>query len=243
MTITIEINRLDVSVPPPPSVTYDGYRWLHGAEGGRMPPLGKPEINPPYETRALEITEQMQYMILDLMKLFCLPITPQKIRNLHRYDKAMTNFPQNGFDGGIPHSDHWNKRDLTASLPRYDKMQRGFGGSFFRGIDEGELIKCVPGIHCIDAKAQMPSVKTIVDNVWYVVAVSTGVKDAAQIDPFPQGYIDGIMYPIVFPFIADRAIYFEKKNAARWVSDELPNVTRIFNPVPSSSWRTPDGSG
>ena len=229
ITARVAVQSVEVEPPPPPpTVIYDGWRWLHGVEGGRMPPLGMPEVVPPLETRALEMTQAIQLLSWNLMRHFCPPMEPKKWRAAHKHDRAMNNGDQNGYDGGIAHADWVNNLDLKATLPRYDKMQRGFGGTFFRAVDEGDRLRCDPGIHGIDATRALPSIETIVANNWFVYGVSIGVNDPARISHFPQAYYDGIGYPLVYPFIFDRPIYFRKDEAERWVGDTLPDPLRIY---------------
>ncbi len=203
-----------------------GWRGLHVKEGGRSVPPGMPAILNPIETRALNITRDMQLMSYELMLHFAPALPREKWRVLHRFDKAMTNGGQNGFDGvdalGRPvlHADYINNRDLTAPLPRYDKMQRSFQGSFIRGEAVGDELVCRPGVHGIDATRPMPSVAEIVANNWFIRAVTAG----EEVDNFPQG--DG--YPIVYPFIFDRPISFPLAWFERWDREYLPDPLRFY---------------
>ena len=129
---------------PPPVRRYVGWRGLHETEGGRIPTQeipSPPAVIPPYNpTVALEMTESIQWMSYDLMKHFCDAASGQRWRILHRVGIAMNNGDANGYDGSIAHRDYVNGLDLKAvklngspDLPRYDKMQRTFQGSFITG--------------------------------------------------------------------------------------------------------------
>lgn len=249
---------------PPPTQTFEGYRWLHGVEGGRMPPPGMPEIVPPIEVHALEMTEVIHWLAYRLQQRFCPPYTGQRHRKAHTHDRAMTNKPQNGYDGGIRHRDYVNNRDLGSGITNtnYDKMQRGFGGSFFRAVDEGDRLRCDPGVHGLHAgaikkylsdfgdpnnPAAAVAMLAYVDGLvnfcikekWYVSAVSIGANDFADISYFPQAYIDGVQYPMVYPFLFDRPIYFRVEEAVTWKDTQLPNPLKIYKPVTSLLWRRP----
>ena len=136
MQITVEFLHSDPMPPPDPMV--HGWRGKHKAEGGRQGvPTGMPMVLPPIDVRALEMTRSIQLMHFDLMKHFIPSITGKQWRAKCGHAVAMNNGAQNGFDGGIPHRDYVNKWDIDpnvpVSLPRFDKMQRGFGGSLIHG--------------------------------------------------------------------------------------------------------------
>ena len=190
------------------------------AEGGRTIPANMPSVIPPLETRALDMTQAVQRLSYDLMLYFAPMLAKTTWRNCHRYDKAMNNGAQNGFDGGTPHADYINNRDLTATLPRYDKMQRGFAGTFIRGVDIGTAIRVDPGIHAIDATRPLPGVQEIVERNWYVIAINNTAT--------PSHWAQGGGYPIVFPFIIDRAITFDKRFVKARSADYLPDPTKVY---------------
>lgn len=195
-------------------VIYTGWRGLHGIEGGRGAPTGMPAVLPPIETRALEMTDDIQRMSYALARHFAPSIDGRKWRAMHGDQVAMNNGEQNGF-GQTPHRDVINGEDLSASLPRYDKMQRSFAGSFIRGDVMGSALYCTPGLHGIDANKPLPDTETIVRNNWYVIACTAGDR----IWNFPHGDGD----PVVYPFIFDRVISFPLIWFARWEREYLPN--------------------
>lgn len=205
----------------PINPTYQGYRVLHKKEGGRQDiPTGMPAICPPIDTIALPMTEAIQRMSYGLMRHFNTTIDPQTWRALHGYFLAMTNGKQNGYGSEVPHADYINSLDLLESLPRYDKMQRLFQGSFVRGDVVGNELVCRPGIHGIDATRPLPSIQYIVAHNWYSVAVTAG----DVIHNFPQG--QGL--PVVYPFIFDRPIRFPLEWFTIWNENYLPDPLRIY---------------
>ena len=208
-----------ITRPPAPAL-YKGFRGLHVVEGGRDVPTGMPAILNPIETRALSMTEEIQRMSYALMQHFAPTLAKKKWRALHGHFLAMTNGEQNGFDGGTPHSDYINNVDIGTSLPRYDKMQRSFQGSFIRGDVVNGTLVCKPGIHGIDSTRPLPSINDIVSNNWYVTAVTAGTT----IHNFPQG--DG--QTIVYPFIFDRPISFPLQWFQVWERDYLPNPFEFY---------------
>jgi len=230
------------SVPnpdPDPAKKYIGFRALHGVEGGRMPPAGMPEVVPPIEVKTLEMTKAVQTLAWKVLTHYCPPLPKKRFPKIHSYNRAMNNFPQNGYGGGIEHADWINLENTLASNPRYDKMQRMMGGSFMRGVDMGNgRIRVDPGVHAIDATKTLPSVQEVVDNQWVVFGVSIGASNFAQIDHFPQTYVNGVDYPCAFLFIIDRPIYFRRDEFDVWESDTLPDPTKIYKPLPANLWRT-----
>ena len=222
-----------------------GLHWI--TEGGRPAEgAGAPAVVPPYYTRALDMTADIQWFSYDLMRMFCSAVDPGRWRTLHSHWIAMTNKPQNGFDGGTPLRDYINRIDLTAdAFPRYDKMQRTYQGSVISGKKVGDLIWCEPGVDGIDArnfaykrgtddpnaafKDLAPEAKTLlgkaIANRHYSVAVGTG-------DP-PYHFRSqwGSNCWIVYPFIFDRPIAFEAVFFAAWEESYWPDPLTTYNPV------------
>lgn len=196
-----------------------------------MPPPSMPEVVPPIDVSALEMTEAIQRLSYSLMLRVNTNIPSKTWRNLHRHDKAMNNGTQNGYDGGTPHADYINNLDKTASLPRYDKQQRGFGGSFFTAVDMGDRVRCDPGIHGIDARVVTMAnwdvkAEEAYQNGWYVTAVNIN-DDGTVISHFAQGMGGAVVYPFIF----NRPIYFWKSDIERWESDSLPDPLKIYRLV------------
>lgn len=211
---------------PTANPTYEGWRVLHKVEGGwPNTPAGMPEVMPPMYSIAIDMSSDIQMMSYELMHKLNDQITGDLWRKVHSHDRAFTNKPQNGFDGGTPHADFVNMVDLTTSLPRYDKAQRVCGGMFLRGVVNGSVLTCHPGIHGIDANKPMPSVQTIIENNWFVYAVSTGVNNEAVISHFPQGKGG----PVAIPFIFSGLINFPLEYLEPWEADTLPDPLKIYH--------------
>lgn len=215
-------------VPDVPKI-YDGWRGKHSRleAGAREIPYEMPSVIPPIDQIALEMTKEIQIMSFELMRHVNATITGKMWRKLHRVYLCLNNKPQDGFDGGIPHRDYVNGIDLdAATLPRYDKMQRTFQGTFIRGEAVGNRLVCTPGVHGIDArKLPYPSPAEIVAKNWYVIAVSCGPeRNLEGISHFAQGK-GGL---VVYPFIFDRVISFDLSFFARWKANELPNPLKAY---------------
>lgn len=140
--ITARIRR-ETPVPPPKPPEVIGYRVLHMVEGGRVIPYTMPAVVPPIDTFALEMNEVIQRLAFDMLQLKNATTTPKTYRKIHGYAVAMNNEARNGYDGGIPHTDYINKKDLGASHPRYDKMQRMMQGSFLQGVESFSVVQMV----------------------------------------------------------------------------------------------------
>ena len=221
MQIHVTINS-DTSPNPPPK-KYIGWRVLHKLEGGNQAtPPGMPEVTPPINAIALPMTESIQHMSYDLMRYFNPAITTSLWTKVHRYDKAFNN--NNGFER--PGDPRWNYIANTNSgspLPKYDKAQRLCGGQFVRGVVVGDELHCTAGVHGIDGLSPMPSVSTIVENNWYLFAVSVN-SNFTQISDFPQGQ-GGV---VAIPFIFTGVIKFPLSYFTRWEGNSLPIHTKIY---------------
>lgn len=201
---------------------YVGWRGLHLQEGGRGAPAGMPAVLPPVETRALEMTDDIQRMSYSLARHFAPSVDGSKWRSIHGDAVAMNNGGQNGF-GTSPHRDVINQVDLDASPPRYDKMQRTFAGTFIRGEVAGDVLVCNPGVHGIDANRPVPDVDEIIEKNWYVIACTSGDR----IWNFPQGGGN----PVVYPFVFDRPISFPLQWFGKWERDYLPDHLTVYEGV------------
>jgi hypothetical protein len=161
------------------------------------------------------MTDEIQWMSYELMRRFCPAVDGPRWRTLHGSAVAMNNGTQNGYNETESHADFINGMDFAAPLPRYDKMQRLFQGSFFTGKRDGDLIWCVPGVDGIDATKPLPTIDEIVERNWYVVAVCTG-SPPFHFRPTWGGWI-------VYPFILDRLVAFEAKYFTTWDETFLPD--------------------
>lgn len=227
LNITAEGDSLLTFGDATPVYKYIGWRALHVPEGGRMPIADNmPAVIPPIDQIALPMDEDIQRMSYALMAHFHPGTTPEFWEKQHSHDKAMTNGEQNGYGGGVTLANFITGENTSASLPSYDKKQRTFEGTFMRGIKVGAEIHCQPGVHCIDARLALPSIQTIVENNWYVIATNVGNKN--------NGYTPSLWaqaYPnwLVFPFISDETIRFETRFFGEWKSNSLPDPVKIYN--------------
>lgn len=201
--------------------------------------LDSPEVIPPFNpTVALPMTKDIQLMSYDLMAHFSPPVRAdrEKWRICHNHKLAMNNGAQNGYpapgdENPVLHADHVNGTDLLKSLPRYEKMQRTFSGSFITGRLEGSVIWCLPGVDAIDARnfryvpgteAARETLGEILAKHWFSYAVADGDRGPFRIKGhWGEGYI-------VFPFILDRRVSFESRFFSRWDADHYPNPLEIY---------------
>jgi hypothetical protein len=87
----------------------------------------------------------------------------------------------------------------------------------------GEKLVCIPGVHGIDATKPMPSLQIIVDNNWYLHAVTLN-SPVSNVSHFPQGRGG----PVVIPFIFSKEIEFELKWFVKWEEDTLPDPLKMY---------------
>lgn len=219
----VEVGIPIVDPQSPPEKKYIGWRVLHKAEGGYDEnPLNMPSVIPPLNPEAVEMTEEIQQMSFALMKHFNPDITSKRWTAVHDHDRAFTN--KNGFGKKTaPRRNFITSSNPGAPLPKYDKAQRLTGGQFVRGEVRGDKLVCIPGIHGIDANQPMPSIQTIVDNNWYMHAITLFNKKT-KVGHFPQGQGG----PVVIPFIFAREIEFPLEYFENWESDELPDPLKMY---------------
>jgi hypothetical protein len=212
-----------VSFPQVVDKKYMGWRVLHQAEGGyQNNPLNMPEVVPPDNPVAVEMTETIQRMSYELMVYFNPLITADLWTKVHDYDRAFTN--HQGFNKpDDPRANFITGENPDSPLPKYDKAQRLCGGQFLRSEIHGDRFVCTPGVHGIDANKPIPSIETIVNNNWYLFAVTLGSRSEI-ISHFPQGQGG----PVAIPFIFDREIEFNAAWFTRWESDELPDPLKFY---------------
>lgn len=225
MRVTIRLTP-NSEPPQPPPVKYDGWRVLHKVEGGwQNTPLWMPEVLPPINPVAVKMTQEIQLMSWELMSRRNPSITRKQWTSVHKFDRAFTNKTGFGMEGN-PRANYVTGDDLTAPLPAYDKCQRQCGGNFLRGEARGNVLVCVPGIHCIDSRKPIPSIEEIIENHWYLYAV-TLYGEWDEIDHFPQGNGG----PVLIPFIADREISFPLYCFERWQADGPPDPLKVYKVV------------
>jgi hypothetical protein len=90
-------------------------------------------------------------------------------------------------------------------------------------LTSDNVLRCVAGIHGIDADKPMPDTQTILDNNWYIYAVS--MDTPTNISHFPQGQGG----PVLIPFIIRGAIEFPLQHFERWERDYLPDPLKVYN--------------
>ena len=207
--------------PELPGKKYVGWRSLHKAEGGHeKTPLGMPEVIPPENPYAIDMTKEIQQMSFNLMKHFNPAITQQQWSKVHEHNIAFTNYQ--GFKKpGDPRANFILGEDLNKELPKYDKAGRICGGTFLRGEVREDKLVCIPGVHGIDSTKPLPPLQTIVDNNWYFYAISFHAK---RVEHFPQGQGG----PVAIPFIFDREVQFPLSLFVKWESDTLPDPLTLY---------------
>jgi len=211
---------------PPSGKKYVGWRVLHQAEGGyQHNPLNMPEVIPPENPVALEMTEPIQRLSFELMKHFNPAITAKQWTMAHHGLIAFTNYQGFGTEpkSGGPRANYITGDDLNKKLPKYDKAQRLCGGMFVRGIVRGDKLVCQPGIHGIDATKPMPKLDEVIAKNWYFFAV-TLYNSPEKVGHFPQGKGG----PVAIPFIFDREIQFSLSLFEKWESDTLPDPLKMY---------------
>jgi hypothetical protein len=180
-----------------------------------------PEVMPPLNAGVIKMSLDIQDMSRKLMRAMNPTITDKQWTAIHSFDRAFTN--GSGFnDASDPRVNYILGTDLFAPLPVYDKAQRVCGGSFIRGEAVGDKLICTSGVHGINPSEEMPSVEQIIDQNWYIYAVSMDAP--TKISHFPQG--NGGVVPI--PFIFSGSISFPLIHFQRWQSDTLPDPLRIY---------------
>lgn len=110
---------------------------------------------------------------------------------------------------------HFTARRLAADV------KRGVAA-----LSSDNMLVCVPGIHCIDSRKPIPSIEEIIENHWYLYAV-TLYGEWDEIDHFPQGNGG----PVLIPFIADREISFPLYCFERWQADGPPDPLKVYKVV------------
>lgn len=216
---------------------YDGWRFIHPAEGGNDVDPGMPSVIAPVDTYKVDMTEAIQKMSYALMLYFDPFMDGNTWHNLHGCAVAMNNqnkgFIQSQYNCGELHPDYINGTNLKAPTPlAYDKAGRQMSGNFVTGsvqwrADVGDVVRCMPGVDCIDANASMPTVREIVDRNWYVVAINN-TKPPSH---FAQGYHEGVQYWIAYPFISAKPVDFLSRYLQRWQGSALPDPVKVYNPM------------
>jgi hypothetical protein len=255
LPITITVGNSETSAP----VHYTGWRGLHWIQEGGRPVAyrGAPAVIPPIETVVLPMTRAIQLMSFALMQKINPFITAKKWHALHGHAVAMNNGDQNGYDGGILHVDYVEGTNLGATPPRYDKMQRTFGGTFIQGEIGYSVMQSIRD--AVTLMRQMifsprrvmgtfrKSFSALAQN--NVIHCLPGVHGIDATKPLPdtQTIIKNNWYVIavtagdeiynfpqgqggwvVYPFIFDRPISFQLGFFHRWDRDYLPDPLKTY---------------
>jgi len=208
---------LEATTPSLP--TFIGWRCLHQKEGGLSNPNGMPVVRPSENAPAIHFTGAMQLMSYELNSFNPL-FSKEKWRVVYGRGTAFTN--QNGFvDHGDLRADFVNRKDLNEPLP---KLMKAIicGGMFIRGEVTDDQLRCVPGVHAIDAGKAMPSVDEIMARNWYFTATTSNGK---RVNHFPQGKGQ----PVLIPYILIEPVVYPLTWFERWESNELPNPLKIYH--------------
>lgn len=220
------MTNIRIAITSPNTFKYDGWRVLHGAEGGYNNPTGMPAVRPAYDAEIpVQMTEAVQLMSYALNGG---RITKAKWRALYGSTVAFTN------NQSWPEKvcrDYVNRLDLNAvneyGNPSLPKLLKGIicGGMFVRGEkitdDKGTWLLVTPGIGAIDARKPIPDLDTILKNNWYFQGTTSGDKVYNLLPSDGQAKLIPylLMEPTRYPFE-----WFE-----RWKSNELPDPMRIYN--------------
>ena len=222
MKISVKFPGVSQPPPEPPVERITGWRFLHRSEGStRWNPDNMPEIrnavNGDYTTT---MTKDVQLLAWGVMKKRNPILLDKKYPQIHSSDTAMNNGNSNGYNDTVPHSDWINEENLTADPPRYSKMY-GFGGQLIQGYDEGEFIRVVPGIHCIDPN-NLPTEQEVLDRHWYSNAIS--VYANGTVGDFENGRGGVISYL----WIASRDALFPKSYFQWWDDTFYPDHLTMY---------------
>jgi hypothetical protein len=94
-----------------------------------------------------------------------------------------------------------------------------FSGTFIRGERVGNVLRCVPGIHAVNANLPMPSVDTVLSNNWYTYAVSADQTSAAHfIANTPTAVVYFLKETVTYPI----------EWFAEWNETFLPDPLRFY---------------
>ena len=221
----------DIVEPPvdPPSQNVTGWRFLHRDEGGRYNPTDMPEVRNSIDDVKTEMHKGVQKLAWGVMKALNLQLSENKWEALHGYTLAMNNFAQNGYGGGIPHTNwinHPNDVNWNAGKtnPSYDKM-RGYGGQLIQAYDEGSNLRVVPNVHCIDP-SNLPTVEKVLEKGWYSLAVS--INPNRTVSDFAQGNINDSYGVIAYLWISQKDVLFPKSWFQWWDESYYPDHLAMY---------------
>jgi len=211
-----DVRYMPISVSTP---NLSGWRCLHMAEGGYEHEVGAPAVHPSVNAPPINFTESMQRLSWGVMLRKGPQITPPQWTRVFDNNTAVTN--QQGFGNSTPRRNYITGEDVNNPQAELPKLMKAilFSGTFIRAERVGNLLRCVPGVHAVDATKPMPSIDTVLSMNWYTYAVSADMNSAAH-------FIAGTPTAIVY-FLKEVVTYpvewFEP-----WDRDVLPNPTTFY---------------
>lgn len=214
MKITVNISTSNI---------YNGYRVLHYAEGGYEHKLGYPAIHPSVNASPIIFTESMQYLSYNVMKKVSPSITPQQWTRVYDNGTALTN--EQGFGNALPRRNYITRESLTSvdsnGQPALPKLMKAiiFAGTFIHGEKVGNVLRCVPGVHGVDATKSMPAVDTVLRNDWFTYAVSADSQAATH-------FIANTLTPVVY-FLKE-VVEYPIEWFVPWNENFLPDPLRFY---------------
>ena len=203
----------------PTTPRFIGWRCLHQMEGGLSNPDGMPVVRPSVNAPAIHFTEPMQLMSYELNS-FNPRLTREKWRVVYGHGTAFTN--HNGFlENSDIRADFVNRKNLGAPLP---KLMKAIicGGMFIRGEVVGDQLRCIPGVHAIDANKAMPGIDEIKTRNWYFTATT---RKGKRVNNFPQG----MGLPVLIPYILIEPVVYPLEWFEQWRSDGLPDPLKVYH--------------
>ena len=218
-------------VPPvdPPIERITGWRFLHRSEGGRWNPDDMPEIRNATEDVVTEMTKEVQLLAWGVMKALNPDLIDKKYPALHTDHTAMNNTKKFGYnnDPDFQHTDWINqdaKYNSGLTNTSYDKT-RGYGGQLIQAYDEGEYLRVVPNVHCIDP-SNLPTVQRVLEKRWYSLAVN--VNKNGTVSDFAQGNINESYGVIAYLWISKKEVLFPKSWFQWWDETYYPDHLKMY---------------
>lgn len=201
-----------------------GWRCMHNPD---FNPPNMPSVRPSHDEKGdktappIQFTEAMQWLSWQLMSHLNSTISKKQWGAVYDGDRAYTNF--NGWDSKNKPNDQ--RRDYVQDRYRdFDdpKLMDAIimAGSFYRGMEKGDLLWMYPGIHAIDANKPMPNIQTILDEVWYFASVNNTKN--------PSHFAQGNGYIVAVPYFLREPVSYPVSWFARWDSDELPDPLYVY---------------
>jgi hypothetical protein len=198
---------------------YVGYRVLHYVEGGYEHKLGYPAVHPSVDAPSIPFTEPMQILSYGVMKRVSPQITPEQWTRVFGDGTAVAN--DQGFGGTPPRRNYITGEDVNDHDSELPKLLKAiiFAGTFIRGEQVGNLLRCIPGVHGVDVTKSLPDVDTVLSRNWYTNAVSADQRAATH-------FIPNTPTPIVY-FLKEIVTY-PIEWFVEWNEGFLPDPLRFY---------------